>query len=444
MRTMKDSGVEWMGDMPADWKLLPIKRCIVSHMSGAWGKEAQKNADDCICLRVADFDYERFIFKNTPIENLTKRNFQSSNIESLLLKKGDILLEKSGGGDKTPVGRTVIFDKNYPAVFSNFLERLRCENIINPSFFQYIFSTLYKSGFVQKYIKQTTGIQNLDFTAMFAKEKFPLPSLEEQQRIADYLDRQCAAIDASIEKEKESIRRLEEYRQSVITEAVTRGLDPTAPRKDSGMEWAEYIPTHWNITLARFAIKKIADIDHSMPKAIEAGFPYIMTKDLRPFASQINFSECKQISESDYLALSKKITPTIGDIIFARYASIGTVCYVDIKQAFLPSYSCVVIRPDSRILVGKFLYWFLQSDTFSHETTRIINTNTQGNIGIDSLYKTHIILPPIAEQQQIAAYLDEQCGAIDRLISQKETLIAKLTEYKKSLIYETVTGKREV
>ena len=176
-RAMKDSGIPWIGIMPEEWELHRLKSCISSRISGAWGNEATGDVGDTICLRIADFDYSRFVFKDTPVENLTKRNYDQNTINALLLKKGDILIEKSGGGEKTPVGRTVIFDKDYPALFANFMDRIRCSELVSSKWLQYVFITFYKNDFSRNYIKQTTGIQNLDLTSLLASERIPVPTI---------------------------------------------------------------------------------------------------------------------------------------------------------------------------------------------------------------------------------------------------------------------------
>ena len=123
MRPMKDSGVKWLGKIPADWNIYRMKSCIADRMSGSWGNEATHEEGDIICLRIADFDYSKFRFKDIPVDELTVRNYDRTSVNKLLLKKGDILIEKSGGGEKTPVGRTVIFDKDYPALYSRTCSR---------------------------------------------------------------------------------------------------------------------------------------------------------------------------------------------------------------------------------------------------------------------------------------------------------------------------------
>jgi len=161
-------------------------------------------------------------------------------------------------------------------------------------------------------------------------------------------------------------------------------------------------------------------------------------------ATLINFSNCKQVSQQDFLRLSQKIKPTIGDLIFARYATIGTVCYVDIEKDFLVSYACVTIKPNHQKIIGKYLFYFLKSNFFLEEIKNYINSNTQGNVGIDSLYRTRLIVPPIEEQKQIVKHIETKLNQIDKIIDKTTKQIDFIKEYKTSLIDEAVSGKIKV
>ena len=168
-----------------------------------------------------------------------------------------------------------------------------------------------------------------------------------------------------------------------------------------------------------------------------------MTGDLKTLLSKVDFHKCKKISEDDYHKLCKKIQPCVGDVIFARYATIGTVCYVDVEVECIISYSCVTVKPNKDLLNGYYLFYYLQSSAFMEDVRQYINSNTQGNVGIEALYKVKIPLSNLCEQSEIVAYLDEKTAAIDSLIQKKEQLITELEAYKKSLIYEYVTGKKD-
>lgn len=275
------------------------------------------------------------------------------------------------------------------------------------------------------------------------------PTFEEQQKIAHFLDHETAKIDTLIEQQQQLIQLLKEKRQAVISHAVTKGLSslnggPNAPMKDSGVEWLGEVPANWVVSNLDFALIGIGDVDHYMPKSVDTGIPYVMTGDLKEFASNINFEGCKQISLSDYTALSKKIKCTKGDVIMARYATIGTVSYVDIDMNFVVSYSCVTIKPNLSKVIGLYLYYYFKSDAFLQGIQSQINTNTQGNVGISDLKKIKIAIPPLPEQGVIIQYLQSKIDHFDYLSDKCETSIQLAQERRTALISAAVTGKIDV
>ena len=445
MREMKDCGIEWAGNIPNNWIIKPYRNIITQRDGGAWGTDPTED-NQMICMRIADFDYEKFEFSSKPIENLTKRKYTKRQILNLSLQPGDILIEKSGGGEKTPVGRAVIFDKEYPALFANFMDRIRVNNNeVIPRFVVYWLGAWYGCKGSPYFINQTTGIQNIALTLFLAKAHICYPKLEEQRAIVDFLDAKCADIDSLTGDIQKQIDILKEYKKSVITQAVTKGIDPNVEMKDSGVAWIGKIPMTWHIVRLKYLTTDIFDIDHYMPKDSneEDSIPYLMIGDLRENLSSVKFSKCKKISKRDYLSLSKKNKSQIGDVVFARYATIGTVCYIDLNKNFLVSYACLTIKPKKHIL-GKYLYYYLKSNDFYNEAMGIINANTQGNIGKESLRNVGIVLPNLQLQEKIINFLDSKCADIDAAIAGKQKQLDVLKEYKKSLIYEYVTGKKEV
>jgi len=216
----KDSGIEWLGEIPEHWEVRRLKRIIKSYVNGIWGDEP-KEKNNTIVIRVADFDYDKLKIKDT---NFTKRDIKEKDKEKRLLKYGDLLIERSGGGENQPVGRVVVFDKTFESVCSNFITKLTISKESDNKFILYIFSHLYNTKINVKSIKQTTGIQNLDLE-QYLLEKIPLPPLSEQKQIAEYLDEKLSQIDKLIEKSKKAIELLKEKKESLITNAVTGKID---------------------------------------------------------------------------------------------------------------------------------------------------------------------------------------------------------------------------
>src|SRR5690554_4882782 len=239
----KDSGVEWLGEVPRHWEVFALKRSVDGCTNGLWGDEPDGD-NDLAVIRVADFDRAR---SRVGLEKLTYRSITQKERASRLLKSGDLLIEKSGGGEKTLVGCVVLFDHDIQAITSNFVARMRPLAGFDSGFLCYAFDVLYQGKVNYPAIKQTTGIQNLDSEA-YLQERFCFPSRVEQTQIARFLDHETARIDALIEEQQRLIELLKEKRQAVISHAVTKGLDPTVPMKDSGVEWLGEVPAGWMVS----------------------------------------------------------------------------------------------------------------------------------------------------------------------------------------------------
>ncbi len=438
MRKMKDSGIEWIGEIPEDWNLLTIKRCISTRDSGAWGKEPNNSKNDIICIRVADFDYSHLSIKRK--SHLTIRNLDTKTIEKLSLETGNILIEKSGGGEKTPVGRAVIFEEPYHAIFSNFIERLKINTNLSEKFFLYLWTVIYLTNYTNIYIRQTTGIQNLDITALLSNTQFPLPDLTNQVRIANFLDEKCAVIDRLVERHQEVIEKLKAYRQSVISETVTRGLDPDAPMKDSGIPWIGKIPEDWEIIRLKFLASHNDDVlSENTPDDLE--FDYIDISSVQYGSGIINK---QHITFGNAPSRARRIVRNNDVIISTVRTYLKAVAIIPaVSELTVASTGFACLRTNKKIS-PKFLYYSVLSDAFVSTVEAYSVGISYPAINASQLVCLKLLLPSIEKQNQIADYLDEKCAKIDRVIHDKEQIIAKLAEYKKSIIYEYVTGKKEV
>jgi len=308
----------------------------------------------------------------------------------------------------------------------------------------YLSFVLLSPGFIELVNGSTYGAKmpRADWS-FIGNQWIPVPPPRIQKDIAKRLREYLLKINILILENHEKLSHLAEYRQSLITQAVTKGLDPNAEMKESGIEWIGEIPRRWEIKSLKRVIKKIGDVDHFMPKDVENGIPYVMTGDLKSVASMINFDSCKKIGISDYKKLSKKIKPEIGDVILARYATIGTTCFVDEDRKFIPSYSCVIIKPNASV-VGKYLHYYIQSHLFQEEARLLERSNTQGNLGIENIKQIRLPIPKIDEQKRIVDYLEDQENKQSILLKRLSTQIDLLKEYRSSLITAAVTGKLNI
>lgn len=274
--------------------------------------------------------------------------------------------------------------------------------------------------------------------------KVGLPPVYEQRQIASYLNRETAKIDRLIAKQERLIELLHEKRQAVISRAVTKGLDPNVKMKDSGVEWLGEVPQYWKVVNLGLILEALGDIDHYMPESVDEGIPYVMTGDLAERASTIDFADCKKVTVNDFKKLSKRLKTSLGDVVMARYATIGTTTYIDIAKDMLFSYSCVTLKPNPKVVSGLYIFYYLKSEVFQTGIKIRVNTNTQSNIGIADLQKIKITVPPLAEQQQIVNALEAEIHEISSITEKAKKSISLLKEHRQALISAAVTGKIDV
>ncbi|WP_155250374.1 restriction endonuclease subunit S [Ruminococcus flavefaciens] len=436
---MKDSGVEWIGEIPENWDTIKVK--YASWLKGRIGWDGLKSTEytDTGAYLITGVNFNKGVIDWDSCVHITEERFREDS--DIHIKEDDLLITKDG-----TIGKVAIA-KNCPEMVSLNSGVLLIRNIYDFKYHdKYMYYVLLSDVFWRWYTLSQTGQSTIKhlYQEQFYNFEFTFPPLPEQQAISAHLDRQCAHIDNIIEKTKASIEEYKKLRQAVITQAVTKGVRGDRPMKDSGIKWIGEIPEEWSILKSWYTMESLGDIDHFMPESTDNGKPYLMIGDLKEKSSEICFDKCKKISDEDFDNLAVKYKPVNGDIIFARYATIGTVSYVDTDNDFLVSYACVTIRPNAKNMTGKFMFYYFKSSIFIEDIRRFINSNTQGNVGKDSLTKFHMIVPSIIEQKEIAAYLDKKCTEIDSLISKKEQFLIELESYKKSMIYEYVTGKKEV
>lgn len=437
MREMKDSGVEWLGKIPSTWKNKTLRHLLIDRVGGAWGNEPANENEGTVCLRIADFDFDKGLFKECALDELTYRTYTRKQIKKLALREGDILIEKSGGGEKTPVGRAVYYDGSYGAVlYANFMERLRFKSDeINSKFVEYWLRTWYFCRCSPFYINQTIGIQNIDLTLMLAKEQIFFPLLQDQYKIADFLDQKCSEIDALTADIQTQIETLEEYKKSIITEAVTKGLDPNVEMKDSGIEWIGKIPTEWDVeklkyNLFRHELRNYIGKSQVLSVYREYG---VIPKDSR--------SDNHNVTSED--TSNYKLVKPNNLVINKMKAWQGSMGISNYEGIVSPAY--FIYKFSNKKILPQYLHYLLRS-CYKDEFRRISGGIREGQWDLSpSLFEnTLLLIPSVVEQDKIVSHITQKCSEIDLTISEKQQQLETLAEYKKSLIYEYVTGKKEI
>lgn len=434
----RDSGIEWLGRVPTNWTVERLKWTVVTCRNGTWGSEPD-GIDDIVCVRVADFDRTAF---RVSLSEPTFRAVTHSERNGRILCKDDLLIEKSGGGELQPVGAVVHFHHDIPAVSSNFVARMPIRKGFDARYLAYFHAHLYTSRVNTRSIKQTTGIQNLD-SMSYLSELAAWPQLQEQRTIATFLDRETARIDALIAKKKRLIELLHEKRAVVITDAVTKGLNPNAPMKDSGIPWLGKLPKHWQVKRIKFAgqIGNGSTPSRENPEYWDGWFPWLNS-------SVVNLTEVTEPTElvSD-VALREchlpRITPPAVLVgITGEGKTRGMVTLLRIEATI--NQHLAFVRPRNHDCVVEYVRYVLHAAYQFLRDESDGGGSTKGAITCNRLGNTAIPFPPANEQVAIARHINSVSAKLDALVTLSETAITRLDEYRQSLISAAVTGKIDV
>ena len=342
-----------------------------------------------------------------------------------------------------------LFDLDCSAVFSGIspidgmispaYRVLSCKECIEPRYADYWFRYISdgrKFNHFAKNIRYTLSYE--EFSAL----PLLLPKKVEQHRIADYLDRKCSQIDAIIARQQEVIEKLKAYKLSVITEAVTKGLNPHVPMKDSGVEWIGEIPEHWKIGKLCFFTVRIGDGLHGTPEFDDKGEYYFINGN-NLGATYITIKEnTKTVALSEYnkyfIALDENT------LLISLNGTIGSVSQYHGEQIILGKSAGYIIIDSCRDLTLDYLRFYLQSKSVKTLFELSFAGTTINNLSLETLRNLPVCIMTSEEQLQISKVLDKKCLEIESTIQKKQILIERLAGYKKSLIYEVVTGKKEV
>lgn len=414
---MKDSGDVYIGKMPLNWRLASYKYFADSGMGLTILKEDV--TDLGVPIYSATQDSSIFGYINNP---------------KLKLNKGDLVIPARGNSigcatyvedDVATCTQTTIYSK---------------VSGINPKFLFYCSIGLKEEWFY--YVK--TAIPQITVSQV-QNNKVPLPPLSEQQAIADYLDKTSTKIDEIIAETKASIEEYKELKESVIFEAVTKGLDKTAEVKDSGYDFIGCIPDKWEMCKVRHLGTAQNGISIG-GDAFGSGYPFVSYGDVyKNYSLPKTVDKLVQSSEED----RKRYSVEKGDWFFTRTSEtidevgFSCVCEETIPDAVFAGF-LIRVRPfNNRIYTGFAKYYF-RSKHLRAFFVKEMNLVTRASLSQGLLKDTPVVVPPYDEQIEIANYLEDRCATIDGIIKDKESLITDLEAYKKSLIYEVVTGKRRV
>ena len=434
MREMKDSGISWLGQVPQDWTVERLKY----HASFNPQTELPEFSDDDE-VSFIPMDHLKSGFHNTSMVpyHKVKKGYVAFQDNDILMAKVTPCLENGN--------LAVASDLNHGVGFgSTEINVIRCRSIDK----RFLFYLLQCPSYIEKATYNmygVAGLKRLD-PGFIPNSFFPNPSQEEQIRIADYLDNRCAEIDALIAAKEKTNALLRERRQSIIYEAVTKGLDPNAPMKDSGVEWIGEIPQQWGIAPIKYyaTIRSGFTLGKRYDSEKCSEYSYLRVANVQ--GDFTDLSDVAKIMMPPEEAEQYKLHP--GELLMTEGGDRdklgrGSIWHGEIENCLHQNH--VFALTTSEGLLVEYLDYLTTSDVgrqyfdFSaKKTTNLASTNST------TIMNFRIPIPPIEDQKEIVTQLNERIGEIDRIIKRNTIIISRLQEYRKSIIFEAVTGKVEV
>lgn len=425
MREMKDSGISWINEIPGNWNVEPIK---YSYRLIAGATPESTNADfwdgDIKWITPADFK-TKDVFVTGGSRNLTIEGYKSCSTSMLPI--GSIVFSK-----RAPIG-TVAITADKLCTNQGCLGLVEKNGRVLNKFYFYVISiygevfNLYGSGTTFKEISANT----------FANIKLPMPPIQEQKRIVGFLNAKCAEIDALTADIQTQTDILEQYKSSVITEAVTRGLNPDVEMKDSGTPWCPLIPIHWKYANPKALFTQRLDRAYPGDKQLTASQEYgVIYQD-----EYMELTGTKIVTVMKDFSILKHVEPN--DFVISMRSFQGGLEYSERRGSISSAY--VMLIPNNEYVYPPFYRWFFKSSKYINAIQSTSNLVRDGQaMRYANFVQVPLFIIPLDEQKQISEYLDEKVRKIDELLKSKNNQLEILAEYKKSLIYEYVTGKKEV
>lgn len=433
MRKMKDSGVAWLESIPETWNLLQLGSLFLEHKHKNVGMQSSN---------LLSLSYGKIIQKNiNATDGLLPESFEGYNV----IDAGDIVLRLTDLQNDQRSLRVGLCGES-GIITSAYTTLRRRNDALNSKYFYYL---LHSYDIRKGFYGMGAGVrQGLNYAGV-RKIMLTVPPESEQTAIAECLDRKTAQVDALIANVQAQIEKLKAYKQSLITEVVIKGLDPNVPMRDSGVEWIGKIPKHYDVIRMRYLINNY--------KAGPFGSALITDQlqsdgDILCYTPEHIANQSTESNKNLYLPENRRkemsqFFVSVGDIIFPIVGSLGRAMVITSDMpAGIINQRLAKFSIDAKKMDINYFMWLFAKSSFFHP---FIDLFQRGSIIVNLtkaiIYDMPMIVPPTLEEQKIiASYLDTKCAEIDQLIAVKQSKIEKLEQYKRSLIYEYVTGKKEI
>lgn len=426
---MKDSGIEWIGEIPETWKVTPLYMYFTERRNkNRLGKE--KN--------LLSLSYGHIVQKNIEAKGgLLPESFTTYNI----IEPGDIIIRPTDLQNDKRSLRTGLSNE-HGIITSAYIDLEPLKNV-NSKYYHYL---LHSYDIQKVFYNMGNGVrQGLNYSE-FSKLRVLAPESIEQQQIADFLDHKTAEIDGLIDKINTEIDILKQYQSSVITRTVTKGLDPSVPMKDSGIKTVGTIPTKWKIGRIKYVAKifgRIGFRGYTNADLVGEKEGAISLSPGNLSNGKLDLNKCAYLSWKKYYE-SPEIMINEHDIIIVKTgSSFGKIAWVDTIDHEMTLNPQLVVLKNIKIS-KKFLFYALGTPLFKRQAEETVVGGTIPTMSQTSISNFKIVLPSKSEQQKIVDYLDQKVSQIQKIIESKQQQINQLTEYKNSLIFEYVTGKKQV
>jgi type I restriction enzyme S subunit len=431
----KSTGVDWLGSIPRHWDFGRLKFSATSKTSNV-DKHTKDNEVPILLCNYVDVYNNEFISSDTDFMSATAT---AAEIDRFTLRKNDVLITKdSESWDDIAV----------PAFVASELEGVLCgyhlaivRSLPGKFYPRYLFRLFCSEVLNYQFKVSANGVTRFGLPSSAIDHAILLrPPIDEQQVISDFIDRETARIDALLEKRRRLLELLDERRHAIITNAVTKGLDPKAPLRESGVDALGKIPAHWKMVRLKL-LADVIDCKHITPKYVADGLPLVSTSEVKPFS--ISFTDARKVSEEDFASMTEGgRLPVADDIIYSRNASIGSAARVGESKIFCMGQDICLIRPTHAR--SQFLEFALNCKAVHGQIESIFVGSTFKRINVDRIRNFWLPVPPSTEQDHLVREIVAETLRLDRVRSAVRLAINYLSEYRSTLITNAVTGKIDV